>query len=124
MTGSHRYPKALFFINIEEYNCIMKSLPIVIAKDELAQICQAHHIQKFSLFGSVLRSDFRPESDIDVLVEFEPNHTPGYLGMVRLQRELSSFFGNRKVDLRTPRELSKYFRQEVVAGAAVQYAAA
>ena len=80
-------------------------------------------MRKLSLFGSILRADFGPDSDIDVLVEFEPDHTPGYLGMVRLQRELSVILAGRRVDLRTPRELSKYFRQDVMNGAAVQYAA-
>ena len=101
----------------------MKSLPVGIARDKIAAFCQAHHVQKLSLFGSVLRADFGPDSDIDILVEFEANSTPGYLGMVRLQRELSVMFGGRAVDLRTPRELSKYFRQDVMKGAAVQYAA-
>ena len=96
---------------------------IQIDQNKLRAICRAHHIRKLSLFGSVLRSDFRPDSDIDVLVEFESDHTPGYFGMVRIQRELSSILGGRAVDLRTPRELSKYFRQDVLKAAAVQYAA-
>ena len=101
----------------------MKQLPVKVPSDKIAAFCRAHHIQKLSLFGSVLRPDFRPDSDIDVLVEFEPEHTPGYFGMVRLQSELSGILGGRTVDLRTPRELSKYFRQDVLDGAAVQYAA-
>ena len=101
----------------------MKSLPISIPLDKVAVFCRAHHILRLSLFGSVLRADFASDSDIDVLVEFEAEHTPGYLGMVRLQSELSKMLGGRAVDLRTPRELSKYFRQDVIAGAAVQYAA-
>src|SRR5437870_722125 len=101
----------------------MKPLPIQIPNDKIAAFCRAHHIRKLSLFGSVLRSDFRPDSDIDILVEFEPTHTPGYLGMVRLQRELSGILEGKTVDLRTPRELSKYFRQDVLNTAAVHYAA-
>lgn len=101
----------------------MKSLPVSIPHEKITAFCQAHHVHKLSLFGSVLRTDFGPESDIDVLVEFEADHTPGYLGMVRLQRELSNMLNGRRVDLRTPRELSKYFRQDVLNGAAVQYAA-
>jgi len=75
-----------------------------------------------ALFGSALREDFSEESDIDVLVEFEPGHTPGLLGMARLERELSHILGGRKVDLRTPEDLSRYFRDEVLRKAEVQYA--
>ncbi len=101
----------------------MNPLPISIPHEQIATFCRSHHVRKLSLFGSVLRSDFRADSDIDVLVEFETAQTPGYLGMVRMQRELSEILGGRNVDLRTPRELSKYFRQDVLNGAAVQYAA-
>ncbi len=101
----------------------MKSLPVNIRRDKIGAFCRIHHVRKLSLFGSVLRGDFGPDSDIDILVEFEPDHTPGYLGMVRLQRELSEMLGGRRVDLRTARELSKYFREDVLNGAAVQYAA-
>ncbi len=99
------------------------ALPVNVPRDQIAAFCRAHHVRKLALFGSVLRVDFRPDSDIDVLVEFEPDCTPGYLGMVRLQKELSAILGGRIVDLRTPRELSRYFREKVMAGAAVQYAA-
>jgi hypothetical protein len=71
-------------------------------------------------FGSVLTPQFRAESDVDVLVEFEPDHVPGYFGLIGMQNELSQMFG-RRVDLRTPGELSRYFRDRVVATAAVQY---
>jgi len=101
----------------------MKSLPLNVPPDKIAAFCRSHHICKLSLFGSVLREDFAPESDIDILVEFEVERTPGYLGMVRLQGELSKILGGRTVDLRTPRELSKYFRQDVICHAVVQYAA-
>lgn len=74
-----------------------------------------------AIFGSALREDFGTESDIDVLVEFEPGHTPGLLGMSRLERELSSLFGGRKIDLRTPEDLSRYFREDVLREAEVQY---
>jgi predicted nucleotidyltransferase len=77
---------------------------------------------KLSLFGSVLREDFRPDSDVDVLVEFEEGHTPGFFGLARMEEELSKLLGGRKVDLRTPQDLSRYFREEVLASAAVQYA--
>ncbi len=70
----------------------------------------------------MLREDFRPDSDIDVLVEFEDGHTPGLLGIARMERELTEILGGRRVDLRTPDDLSRYFRLEVLAKAEVQYA--
>ena len=75
-----------------------------------------------AFFGSVLRADFGPESDIDVLVEFEPAHVPGLFGIARMEHELSTLFGGRKVDLRTPEDLSRYFRDDVLKEAEVQYA--
>jgi predicted nucleotidyltransferase len=95
---------------------------IDIPRHQLAEFCRRHQIQTLSLFGSVLREDFRPDSDIDVLVEFEDGHVPGLLGIARMERELSEILGGRKVDLRTPEDLSRYFRQEVLAKAEVQYA--
>lgn len=96
------------------------TLPINISKDEIAEFCQRHHICKLSLFGSVLRDDFRPDSDVDVLVEFEPGKTPG-LAIVKMQQELSEMLNGKEVDLRTPQELSRYFRDRVMAEAVVQY---
>ena len=75
-----------------------------------------------AFFGSVLRADFGHESDIDVLVEFEPAHVPGLFGIARMERELSTLFDGRKVDLRTPEDLSRYFREDVLKEAEVQYA--
>ncbi|NOZ22084.1 MAG: nucleotidyltransferase family protein [Planctomycetes bacterium] len=94
---------------------------IAIPKDEIAEFCRRHHIRKLSLFGSVLREDFRPDSDIDVLVEFEPGHTPG-LAFFGMQEELSQILGH-KVDLNTPQCLSRYFRDDVLAESEVQYVA-
>lgn len=91
-------------------------------KDKLAEFCRRNHILKLSLFGSVLREDFRPDSDVDVLVEFEEGYVPGFFGLARMERELSDLLGGRKVDLRTPQDLSRYFREEVLASAALQYA--
>jgi len=96
-----------------------KSLPIEIPREKIAEFCKRHHIRKLSLFGSVLRDDFRPDSDIDVLVEFEPDHIPG-LAFFAMQDELSQILG-RPVDLNTPNFLSSYFRDEVKAQALVQY---
>ena len=94
----------------------------VIAKDQIAEFCRRNHIRKLALFGSVLRDDFRSDSDIDVLVEFEPGHVPG-LRFIRLQDELSSLFGGRPVDLVTPKFLNHRIRDEVLKTAEVQYAA-
>ena len=93
---------------------------IEIPKEKIAQFCRRYHIVKLALFGSVLRDDFRPDSDVDVLVEFEPGHTVGLLRMAGLEMELSEMLG-RKVDLRTPADLSRYFRDEVVRASEVQY---
>ena len=88
--------------------------------ETIADFCRRHHIRKLSLFGSVLREDFGPDSDVDVLVEFEPGYTPGF-GFITLQEELSRILG-RNVDLNTPASLSRYVRQEIVQEAVVQYA--
>jgi hypothetical protein len=93
-----------------------------IPKSQLAEFCRRHHILKLALFGSILRDDFRPDSDIDVLVEFEPGHVPGF-GFIRLQDELSALFGGRAVDLVTPKFLNRRIRDEVLRSAEVQYAA-
>ena len=93
-----------------------------VPKQQLVEFCLRHHIRKLSLFGSVLREDFRPESDIDVLVEFKVGNVPGFFRLFDMEEELSSLFGGRKVDLRTPQDLSRYFRDEVMAHAEVQYA--
>jgi predicted nucleotidyltransferase len=90
--------------------------------EQIRQFCQKHRIRRFAFFGSFLREDFHPASDIDVLVEFEPNSVPGLFGISRMERELSAIFGGRKVDMRTPEDLSRYFRQEVVENSEVQYA--
>jgi len=90
-------------------------------KESIAEFCRKHHIKKLAIFGSVLRSDFRDDSDIDVLVEFEPNHVPG-LAFFAMEEELSKILG-RKVDLNTPQFLSKYFRDKIMKEAVVHYAA-
>jgi predicted nucleotidyltransferase len=95
---------------------------IKIDQEQVTAFCRRHHVCKLSLFGSVLREDFRPDSDVDVLVEFEPDYRIGFLGMAGMEIELSGILG-RKVDLRTPAELSRYFREEVMASAEVAFAA-
>jgi hypothetical protein len=94
-----------------------------IPKESLDTFCRSNGIRRLSVFGSALRSDFRPDSDIDVLVEFDPDRIPGLLGMAHMERELSALLGGRKVDLRTPQDISRYFRKQVIAQAEVQYAA-
>jgi hypothetical protein len=91
-------------------------------KELLASFCRKHHIRRLSIFGSALRPDFKADSDIDLLVEFEPGHVPGLFGIARMERELSALFGGRKVDLRTPEDLSRYFRRQVLEEAEIQYA--
>lgn len=92
-----------------------------INKDKLSDFCKSHHIRRLAFFGSALRDDFGPESDVDVLVDFMPGHTPGFFRLFEMEEELSGLFGGRKVDMRTPEDLSRYFRDEVIATAEVQY---
>ena len=93
-----------------------------IAKKQLSVFCRENHIRRLSVFGSALRSDFHPDSDIDILVEFDPDHIPGLLSIARMERELSALLGGRRVDLRTPEDLSRYFRKQVLEEAELQYA--
>lgn len=94
---------------------------IDLPRDKIAAFCRRHYIRRLSLFGSVLREDFGAASDVDVLVEFESGHEPGFFGLARMERELSELLGGRKADLRTPEDLSRYFRDEVLAEAEVRY---
>ncbi len=95
---------------------------VVIDLEAVDAFCHRHSVRRLSLFGSVLREDFRPDSDVDVLVEFEPGARVGLFGMVEMEDELSRLSG-RRVDLRTSAELSRYFREDVVAAAETLYAA-
>ena len=94
---------------------------IKIDKQRVAVFCRRNRIRRLALFGSVLREDFAPDSDVDVLVEFEEGHVPG-LAFFAMERELSEILG-RRVDLNTPRFLSRHFRDAVLAEAEDQYAA-
>ena len=98
------------------------SAKIPIDRERIAGFCRRHHIRKLSLFGSVLRDDFTPESDVDVLVEFEPGHVPGFLRLSRMERELSPLVGDHNADLLTPGFISTRIRDSVLAAAEVQYA--
>ena len=98
----------------------MKQPKINIPKREISEFCRRHSIRRLALFGSVLRDDFRSASDVDILVQFEPGHIPGLIRMAGMEKELTDLL-KRKVDLRTPAELSPYFRNEVLKTAEVQY---
>jgi len=93
---------------------------LTIPHDRIAEFCRRHHIRKLAFFGSVLRENFGPESDLDVLVEFAPGMTPG-LDFFTIEEELSMLL-DRKVDLNTPQFLSRYFRDQVAGEAQVEYA--
>ena len=100
------------------------SLPMAalsVPREKVSDFCRRNHIKRLAFFGSVLRDDFGPDSDLDVIVEFEPGHVPG-LRYFAMERELSEILG-RKVDLNTPGTLSKYFRDRVLAEAEPQYVA-
>jgi hypothetical protein len=98
----------------------MQQPAIDVPQEAIADFCRRHHIRKLSLFGSVLSDSFGPDSDIDVLVEFEPDHTPG-LALIRMQDKLSEIFGGRKVDLVTPKFLNRRIQSRVQREAVVQY---
>jgi predicted nucleotidyltransferase/predicted transcriptional regulator len=113
---------------VKETQAIYSSPPgaansrISVPRGDIAAFCRRHHINRLSLFGSVLREDFRPDSDVDVLVEFEPGYVPGLFKLSDMALELSALFVGHRVDLRTPSELSRYFRDRIMREASVQYA--
>ena len=90
-------------------------------KGQIAAFCRRHHIRKLSLFGSVLRDDFRPDSDVDVLVEFKPGHAVGF-GIIDMEEELSRLFGGHKIDMVREKYLNRHLRSRILASAEVQYA--
>ena len=98
-----------------------KEIHIEFPKEEIEEFCKKHYIRKLSLFGSALRDDFTPESDLDILVEFDPAHIPGLIRLAGMEIELTRLLG-RKVDMRTAQDLSRYFRKDVLSSAKVQYA--
>jgi predicted nucleotidyltransferase len=99
----------------------MAQCHVQVASDQIKDFCKKHGIQKLSFFGSVLRDDFGPDSDVDILVEFVPGTRVGFIRLAGMEQELSVLIG-RKVDLRTPAELSRYFRDDVLRTAKVEYA--
>lgn len=98
----------------------MTNIPVHIDVKKIGQFCKKHHIAFLALFGSVLTTSFKDTSDVDMLVKFEVNHTPSLFTLVDIEDELCSIVG-RRVDLRTPNELSRYFRDEVLSQAKVIY---
>jgi uncharacterized protein len=94
-----------------------------IDRSALSELCQRHHIVRLSVFGSVLRDDFRPDSDVDVLVEFQPDHVPG-LKFLSIERELSQLLQGRRVDMVTPKFLNARIRDHVLQSAEALYVAA
>lgn len=98
-------------------------LKIELPSQRIAEFCRRHRVRRLSFFGSVLRDDFRPDSDVDVLVEFESGTRIGLVGLAGLEIELGEILG-RKVDLRTPADLSRHFRDAVLSEAATEYVAA
>ena len=97
-------------------------LPFDFDEERIGMFCRKNRILSLSVFGSALREDFRRDSDVDVLVVFEPGHEPGFMGLAGMERELSVLLG-RKVDMRTPEDLSELFRDEVISRAETMYAA-
>ena len=98
------------------------SLEQKMPREQLIEFCQRNHIRRLSVFGSAVRGQMRPDSDVDLLVEFEPDRTPGLFSIIRMEMELSEVLG-RGVDIRTVEDLSQYFRDEVMAHAKLQYQA-
>lgn len=96
---------------------------IDIPKAALAQLCKRWHVTRLSLFGSVMREDFGPDSDVDVIVEFDPDHVPTLLDLVQISEELSALFEGRRIDLTTPGGLHPRLKQGILASAVEQYAA-
>src|SRR6266487_3275181 len=94
---------------------------IQVPDQEIADLCRRHHIRKLALFGSILTDQFRPDSDVDVLVEFDPAHVPGF-EFVRIQDELKSLFEGHRIDLITSKFLNRRIRKEVLDTAQTQYA--
>ena len=99
----------------------MDSGPLEVSEDRVADFCRRHHIRKLSLFGSVLRDDFRPDSDVDVLIQFEAGHVVG-LGIMDIEEELSQLLGGHKIDLVNEKYLNRRLRSRILAEAEVQYA--
>ena len=99
----------------------MSKPKIPIPQDKIQDFCESHHVKQLAFFGSVLTDDFKPESDIDILVDFQVGHTPSFLKLAKMEKELTTIFDGKTIDLRTPKELSRFFRDDVLNTAWVQY---
>lgn len=99
-----------------------RTLATGVSREAIADFCRRHGIRRLSLFGSVLRDDFRADSDVDVLVEFQPGRTPGW-EIIDIEDELSALFGGRKIDMVNPRYLNHRLKDRILASAVVQYEA-
>jgi len=98
----------------------MSKTQIEVPREKLAEFCRRYHIRRLAFFGSVLRDDFRQDSDVDVLVEFEPGHVPGF-ALIRMEDELSALLNGRKVDLVTPKFINRRLRDTIFSQMEVQY---
>jgi uncharacterized protein len=102
---------------------LMKPKNIKIPFDQVSELCLRWHITRLSLFGSILRDDFSPESDVDILVEFEPGFTPGFLKLYQIQEDLSQLFNHRTIDLVTLKSLNPLIRDRILASMELCYVA-
>lgn len=109
-------------LNAMQNHVTRARIPIPLTR--IGEFCRRHRIRRLALFGWVIRDDFGPESDVDVLVEFEPGATPGFFGLSRMEHELSTLMGGRRAEISTPEMLSKYFKDDVLRSAEVLYDAA
>jgi predicted nucleotidyltransferase len=100
----------------------MVTVHIQVERERLADICKRHHIRRLALFGSAVQGDLRPDSDVDMLVEFDPAHRPGLVAFHELEQEFSQLFGGRKVDLINPKYLNHRLRDRILSEAEVQFA--
>lgn len=98
----------------------MGEIAIPLSRDKIGVFCRKHHILTLALFGSILTSHFGPKSDVDILVSFDSEHIPNLFDLIDMEFELSALVG-RKVDLKTPNDLSPYFRNEVLSSAKIVY---
>ena len=105
--------------NTSHHGAVRAARNLLVPRERIAKFCRCNHVRKLALFGSVLRDDFTPQSDVDVVVEYECGHVPG-LAFITHQEELSRILG-RNVDLNTPQFISRYFREEVLSDAEVVY---
>ena len=98
------------------------STRLALDRQRLAEVCRSYHVRRLALFGSALHEDFRPDSDVDLLIEFDPDRRPGMVGLHQLEEELSGVFGGHRVDLVNPRYLNRRIRDSVLDEAEVQFA--